>query len=1099
MPDVAELLGEAEWLTRLARSLTGSAADADDVVQDTFATALRSPPDPDRPVRPWLRRVATNIVRMRHRGRVRRDAREGVITQITEPVRTPEQLLERARVERTLTDLVLALEEPYRTTVLLRYREGLTAEVIAKQEGVPASTVRWRLKTGIDRLRTRLDERESSNTWRAAFAPFLAMRRTHSPWWRLVMAKATTKTSVAVIVLLLLVIGGGALVWKARRGSAHDNAASGAAAAAQPIAVMQGSAADPAMFAQAGIGRRTLAGRVTYQNKPFAGATVRVVHALTLTTVGEATSGQDGTFSFANLTADTFSVTAVATDKTALPVRVDLRAPKSVPVEIALVGCSHVRGIVSDSSGGPIAHARVAREDTAWPFAETDALGHYDLCTHFGQTTLLFTASGYQGATAVVTVNGQIQRDMVLLPEAVVAGTVIGVDGKPAADAWITIDPRNKFEIRDAVVHGRSAADGTFRLNGVSPGRVEVSAVAPGARSRAIGLVLGAGETREGVIVRLDRAVRLSGHVTEGDKPVAGASIGLRVGSLPEPGLAVSQADGSFSIERAPPGELAVLVDGYRVLAPRSVKIVGDTTAEIEVRSLPKVRGTVVRRGVPVANALVQCPGNPVTGANGAFTCTMDTFGTVKVGARDGEGHWGEVQVVLQETDRDATVTIELANDGTICGHVSDDAGNPIRSITVRAVNDPMHDYGDDTTGDDGAFCIRYLVNDGTYVVTVWSGGQKLVPLTPVPPVAIVQAKASVSIVLASPRSAIAGIVVDDAGAALADVAVRVRAEALPGDNFRFDDNSPLALALTDVNGHFSIEHLAEGNYTVLATARDGGDGRVEHVAAGTRDVQLTLASAGTIVGTLVGFTTTPVITGSMRGHDLVDFEVDGSHFSAHGLPPGNYYVTADTGGHDADTANVSVAAGKTASVTLTSRGIATVAGTVIEWKTHAPIAGAMCHAPIPTVGHSFGAIYVDPEQMVVSDAGGHFTASGPAGAVLVVCTTDGARGDAFATLPADRTTDVVIRVVRPAPAGSIDAHFDGAIATVETVDANGAAAKAGLQVGDQVIAVDGTSVTDINGYETMQVITQRPPGTAATLTVVRGDATLTLKVTVHA
>lgn len=177
MPDVAKILGEAEWLTRLARSLTGSAADADDVVQDTFAAALRSPPDPDRPVRPWLRRVATNIVRMRHRGRVRRDAREAMIDQITEPTPTPEQLLARARVERTLTDLVLALEEPYRTTILLRYREGLTAEAIAKRDRVPAGTVRRRLKTAIDRLRAGMDERESSKTWRAAFAPFLAMRR----------------------------------------------------------------------------------------------------------------------------------------------------------------------------------------------------------------------------------------------------------------------------------------------------------------------------------------------------------------------------------------------------------------------------------------------------------------------------------------------------------------------------------------------------------------------------------------------------------------------------------------------------------------------------------------------------------------------------------------------------------------------------------------------------------------------------------------------------------------------------------------------------------------------------------------------------------
>src|SRR6185312_14343556 len=112
-------------------------------------------------------------------------------------------------------------------------------------------------------------------------------------------------------------------------------------------------------------------------------------------------------------------------DKTAMPVRVDLRAPTRAAIEIALTGCSHVRGIVSDSGGVPIGHAHVAREDAAWPFADTDALGHYDLCTHFGETTLLFTASGYQGAVAELTVNADSQRDMVLLPEAVVAGTVL--------------------------------------------------------------------------------------------------------------------------------------------------------------------------------------------------------------------------------------------------------------------------------------------------------------------------------------------------------------------------------------------------------------------------------------------------------------------------------------------------------------------------------------------------------------------------------------------------------------------------------------------------------------------------------------------------
>src|SRR3569623_1746234 len=494
MPDVAEILGEAEWLTRLARSLTGSAADADDVGQDTYAAARGSPPEPERPVRPWLRRVATNIVRMRHRGRIRRDAREAVITQIAEPMRTPEQLLERARIERTLTDLVLALEEPYRTTILLRYREGLAAETIAQKQGVPAGTVRWRLKTGGDRLRSRRDERESPKTWRAAFAPFLAMRGRRAPWWRLVLAMAMTKTGVAVIALLLLASGGAALVWNAKRGASDDHASIGTRAAAHPTVVMQGSAADPVVFAQAGLGRRAVAGRVSYQTKPFAGATVRIVHALTQTTVGEATSGQDGAFSFAGLPADTFVVTASA------------------------------------------------------------------------------------------------------------AGTAIGGDGKPGGDAWITIDPRGKGASRDAVVQGRSAADGSFRLNGVAPGRVQVSAVAPGARSRAIGVVLGAGETREGLIVRLDRAPRFTGRVMERGNPVAGASVGLRVGSLSPPALAVSQADGSFTIDRATEGDLGVIVEGYTVVAPHSVRIAADTTVDIEVASLTKVHGIVPLHGMPLAD-----------------------------------------------------------------------------------------------------------------------------------------------------------------------------------------------------------------------------------------------------------------------------------------------------------------------------------------------------------------------------------------------------------------------------------------------------------------------------------------------------------------
>jgi RNA polymerase sigma-70 factor (ECF subfamily) len=57
----------------LAYRMTGSAADADDVVQETFARALEHPPARlDAPLRPWLTHVALNVARDTLRRRKRR-------------------------------------------------------------------------------------------------------------------------------------------------------------------------------------------------------------------------------------------------------------------------------------------------------------------------------------------------------------------------------------------------------------------------------------------------------------------------------------------------------------------------------------------------------------------------------------------------------------------------------------------------------------------------------------------------------------------------------------------------------------------------------------------------------------------------------------------------------------------------------------------------------------------------------------------------------------------------------------------------------------------------------------------------------------------
>ena len=171
-----ELHRHRAFLQRLAARLVDSRATADDLVQDTFVAALKSPPDPDRSPRPWLAQVLRNLVRNRARQAGRWATRKQKAAETGAELPTAEDLLTRHEAQRLVAELVSQLAEPYRSTVLLCYAEGLApAEVAAKQQ-IPPGTVRWRLKHGLDDLRAALDARYKNDrrAWCAALAPLAA-------------------------------------------------------------------------------------------------------------------------------------------------------------------------------------------------------------------------------------------------------------------------------------------------------------------------------------------------------------------------------------------------------------------------------------------------------------------------------------------------------------------------------------------------------------------------------------------------------------------------------------------------------------------------------------------------------------------------------------------------------------------------------------------------------------------------------------------------------------------------------------------------------------------------------------------------------------
>lgn len=65
MAIATEMYGEnRSFLWGLCYRMTGNAADAEEIVQETFVKALKSPPrDTEKPLRPWLIKVAMNLCR----------------------------------------------------------------------------------------------------------------------------------------------------------------------------------------------------------------------------------------------------------------------------------------------------------------------------------------------------------------------------------------------------------------------------------------------------------------------------------------------------------------------------------------------------------------------------------------------------------------------------------------------------------------------------------------------------------------------------------------------------------------------------------------------------------------------------------------------------------------------------------------------------------------------------------------------------------------------------------------------------------------------------------------------------------------------------
>ncbi|MBK8977747.1 MAG: sigma-70 family RNA polymerase sigma factor [Planctomycetes bacterium] len=634
--DPALLLAEADFVRRLARGLLfGDDRDqVDDVVQDTWLAALRSPPGGGSrgALRAWLSTVVRRHAADQLRSRTRRRRRERVAARDEEPLPSVDDALAREEQRRAVVDALAALAEPYRSAVALRYLEGLEPGEIAARQRVPAATVRTRVHRGLEQMREHLDRRSGGDrrAWRAALLPLATARpgaatgvaMTSMTLASIAMMKSLLLGAAAALCAALLFV----FAWPAasspapvpRSGDPTVGTVPLAAAPAGDAAVAARSEALPSADRAGGRPAPAAAEVGGYRGRlldpagvPLPGAAVRLVALdgarlfLSAAAAGglvtaSARTDADGRFELRDLPRGADCALLADADgelRQLVPLDGSVAGGASTDLgDLQLAARGAVEGIVLGPDGEPLAGVEVLGADL--PAVLLTALPVHRFAPAQGAVIALPRAAAFHD---VDTYQRELRRALARLglehaPLDAAREQVVALDAAQLAPLW------NLLPIARDV----SGPDGRFRLGGLVEGDNLVVARAPGVGvAYDAGVRVTPGVQREAVELRVKRGEVAYGRVVDADdRPVGGAEVRVAaIGALGFRGVAPCEpavrtaADGTFEVgglERGP----------VLAIARRSAD---ETWAFCPVRSVDEDLEIVLPAAVAV-RALVRVP-----------------------------------------------------------------------------------------------------------------------------------------------------------------------------------------------------------------------------------------------------------------------------------------------------------------------------------------------------------------------------------------------------------------------------------------------------------------------------------------------------------
>jgi RNA polymerase sigma-70 factor (ECF subfamily) len=131
---------------------------AEEISQDALLSAIRAIDsfEADRPFRPWLQRITANAAY----DWLRRQKRRPTLVELDDldgPEESDADTIAAVALPSELLSALLWLDVEHRTAVVFRYVLDYEPTEIAEIVGVPAATVRTRIRRGLDRMRHHLE------------------------------------------------------------------------------------------------------------------------------------------------------------------------------------------------------------------------------------------------------------------------------------------------------------------------------------------------------------------------------------------------------------------------------------------------------------------------------------------------------------------------------------------------------------------------------------------------------------------------------------------------------------------------------------------------------------------------------------------------------------------------------------------------------------------------------------------------------------------------------------------------------------------------------------------------------------------------------